>query len=202
MDLFTENIELVRRIVNRLRADGFDKDDLFQAGLMGLYAAAKNYDPSHAVKFNTYATYYIIGEIRKEMRKKSHIRISKAMYRIIRQLKDHEDKNVDEITKTLGTTRENVLLAFVYKNSVLSLNREDEDGGELLEIIPAPDRRTEFEDALAALKEEEREYVELRFFRNYTQEELSEKLGMSQSKVSRMEKKILGKMRKILLGKP
>ena len=203
MDLFSENIDLVRRIVKKFRFRGLDEEDLLQAGLMGLHAAAKNYDPKFNVKFNTYATYYILGEIRKEMRKRNPIRLSKAIYRIIRYLRDNEDKSFEDIARALSTTRETVLLAYIYKQRVLSLNREGREGGEkeLLDYVPAAGRSEAFRDALASLGDGERECVEMRFFRNLSQAELAESWGMSQSKISRMEKKILKKMRKFMLGK-
>ncbi|NLD26055.1 MAG: hypothetical protein GX661_01695, partial [Acholeplasmataceae bacterium] len=86
MNLFSAHIDLVAKIVNKLNYHFPNKDDLMQVGLMGLYAASKNYNPDLQVKFNTYATYYILGEIKKELRKNSLVRLNKEIYRIIRYL--------------------------------------------------------------------------------------------------------------------
>lgn len=206
MDLFSENLDLVRRIVNKLHYGDVEKEDLMQAGLMGLYAAAQKYDPKYEVKFNTYATYYILGEIKKELRKQNPIRLTKGIYKIIKYLRNNQDKSFDEIARDLNTSRDNVLLAYIYQHKVISLNREGgkegEKENELLHFIPENEGRvSRFQDALDSLDAGEREFIELRYFQNISQAELAERWGLSQSKISRIEKKILTKMRKLLIGK-
>src|SRR5690606_6137218 len=97
MDLFNDNIDLVKKIVNKMNYGYVSKDDLMQAGLMGLFQATKNFKESENVKFNTYATYYIIGEIKKELRNNKLIRLNKQMYKIIRIIKENEELSIDEI---------------------------------------------------------------------------------------------------------
>ncbi|MGI6768919.1 MAG: sigma-70 family RNA polymerase sigma factor [Bacilli bacterium] len=206
MDLFSENLDLVRRIVNKFNYGYVDKDDLMQAGLMGLHAAVNNYNPNFAVKFNTYATFYILGEIKIELRKQNPIKLSKKIYKIIRYLKKNQDKSFEEIAQILNASRDDVLLAYLYQHKVLSLNRETGKDGEkdteLLNFIPAKsDRYTLITDALASLNDADRELIELRYFQNFSQAEVAKKLGLSQSKISRNEKKALSKLRKILSGK-
>jgi RNA polymerase sporulation-specific sigma factor len=206
MDLFSENLDLVAKIVNKFNYGQADKDDLMQAGLMGLHAAAKNYNSDYSVKFNTYATFYILGEIKKELRKQSPIRLNKQIYRIIRYLRENEDKSIEAISEELNTSRDNVLLAYIYQHKVLSLNREIDKSGEseteLLDFISIGDeRRNLLYDALDALNNGDRNLIELRYFQNYSQSEVAEKLQKSQSKISRMEAKALKRLRKILTGK-
>ena len=206
MDLFSENLDLVRRIVNKFNYGHVDKDDLMQAGLMGLHAAVNNYNPNFAVKFNTYATFYILGEIKKELRKQNPIKLSKKIYKIICYIKNHQDNSFEEIAQELSVSRDDVLLAYIYQHKVLSLNRETSKDGEketeLLNFIPAKRARfTLIKDALDSLNEAERELIELRYFQNFSQSDVAIKLGLSQSKISRNEKKALLKMRKILSGK-
>ena len=85
--LFYDNVNLVFRIVNRLNYNFHDKDDLIQAGLMGLNQASIHFDPTKNASFPTYATYYIIGEIKKEIRNNRPIKLSKDIYRTLKKLK-------------------------------------------------------------------------------------------------------------------
>ena len=86
-DLFYNNVNYVIKLVKRLNYHFCDQEDLIQAGLMGLYEATKHYDTNKKVLFTTYATYYIVGAIKKEMRNCRLIKFSKEMYRLFRKLK-------------------------------------------------------------------------------------------------------------------
>lgn len=204
MNLFSAHIDLVAKIVNKLNYHFPNKDDLMQVGLMGLYAASKNYNPDLQVKFNTYATYYILGEIKKELRKNSLVRLNKEIYRIIRYLKQHPEQNLEEIARTLNTSRENVFTAYTFQEQVLSLDQEvaHHEDGKLLDFVSTrQERRSQVMDAVEDLDSEEREIIQLRYFKNYTQAEVAKILKKNQSKISRMEGRALAKMRKILLSK-
>lgn len=203
MDLFSDNVDLVKKIVNKMNYGFVGKDDLMQAGLMGLFYAAKNYKPSFNVKFNTYATYYIIGEIKKELRENKLIKINKEIYRIIKAIKRFENLSLDEIANNLNTDKENVLLAYTYMNKVSSLNKENDNNElEMLEIIPdETQRKSSLYDALDSLDAEDKQIITLRYFKNYSQSDISRILKKTQSKVSRMESQALVKMRKFLLSK-
>jgi RNA polymerase sporulation-specific sigma factor len=204
MDLFSAHVDLVAKIVNKLNYHFVSKDDLLQVGLMGLFAASKNYNPDLKVKFNTYATYYILGEIKKELRKQSLIRLNKEIYRIIRYLKQHQEQNLEEIARALNTSRENVLIAYSFQEQILSLDREipQHQEGEFMDLVSSgDDRKSQVLDAVEDLEPEQREIIKLRYFQNYTQAEVAEILKKNQSKISRMESRALMKMRKILLNK-
>lgn len=203
MDLFLDNIDLVKKIVNKMNYGFVSKDDLMQAGLMGLHQASIKYNPSLNVKFNTYASYYIIGEIKKELRENKLIKVNKEIYRIIKLIKQNEDLSIDELVKKLAISRENILLAYTYIPKITSLNQENPDNQlEMLEVIgDRVDKKTELYDALDSLEPTEQEIIKLRYFNNYSQGEISKLFNRNQSNISRMEKKALQKMRKILLGK-
>jgi len=202
MDLFNENVDLVKKIVNRMNYGYVSKDDLMQVGLMGLFYATKNYKPSLNVKFNTYATFYIIGEIKKELRENKLIKLNKEICRIIKTIKEYENNSIDEVASILNVDKENVILAYTYMNNTTSLNNEAQGSDiEILEAIPDDkQRRSNIYDALQSLDEDDKEIITLRYFKNYTQSEISKILKKNQSKISRMESRALVKMRKLLLS--
>lgn len=205
MDLFLDNVDLVKKIVNKLYYGFLNKDDLMQAGLMGLFYATKNYDPNHETKFNTYATYYIIGEIKKELRENKLIKFNKQMYRIIKFVKESNDISLEEASQTLNVDKETVFLAYTYMNKEASLNalKTNNSGEEIeyLEVIPDDkEKRSIIYEALDSLDKEDKEVITLRYFKNYSQIEVSKLLKKHQSKVSRLEHNALLKMRKYILN--
>ncbi|MDD4076776.1 MAG: sigma-70 family RNA polymerase sigma factor [Bacilli bacterium] len=205
MMLFEKNLELVEKIVNRMNYGFISKEDLKQAGLMGLFNAAQKYNPNLGVKFNTYATYYIIGEIKKELRDNQLIKLNRELYRIIREIKKNEHFSSEEIAKRLNVTRENVILAYNYLYDIVSLNqsrsKNEDKERELLEEIPAQLRRTQIDEAVDCLQGIDQEIIILRYFKNYTQTEIAKMKNESQSKISRIESRALEKIRSYLLGK-
>ena len=233
MDLFEDNIALVKKIVYKMtKVYGYSQfDDLMQAGLMGLFHATKNFKENLGVKFNTYATYYIIGEIKKELRSTNLIKLNREIYRIIKYLKNFEFSekslesiseeksltnsldssiDIDGIAQELNTTRENVLLAYSYKSRPLSLDTPLNNSGMVfgddelnpLEIVQVNDsnvgREEKIIDAVEALVPEEKEVIKLRYFKNYTQTEASVMLKKHQSKISRIEKRALKNLRRLI----
>ena len=203
MDLFNDNIDLVKKIVNKMNYGYVSKDDLMQAGLMGLFQASKNYKESENVKFNTYATYYIIGEIKKELRLNKLIKLNKRIIKIIKIIKANQELSVDEIASKFNLDKESILDAYFYMNNVTSLDKPEADGElKLITLIPDKNEKKSYIfDALDSLKDEDKQVIKLRYFLNYSQTELALVLGKNQSKISRIEKNALQKMRQILLGK-
>ena len=203
MDLFNSNIDLVNKIVNKMNYGYISRDDLMQAGLMGLFFASKNYIENEKTKFTTFATYYIIGEIKKELRTNKLIKLNKKIYRIIRVIKENEELSVDDISSKFGFDKESILDAFLFLNDPSSLDKENQENEtERLSLVPDKDtKKSSIFDALESLDEVEQNIIKLRYFNNYTQTDLVEITGKNQSKISRIEKKALQKMRKLLLGK-
>jgi len=198
--LFEEHIGLVDRIVNKMNYGFISKEDLQQAGLMGLFAAVKKYNPSLGVKFNTFATYYIVGEIKKEMRNNHLIKLNKKIYRIIRAIKTNTSSSIDEVALQLGYSKEDIMLAYSYLYETTSLNQSQNDNEkELLDYIPESSRETRFNEALNSLENQEKEIIFLRYYKNYSQTEIAKIKADSQSKISRIESRALSKMRKYLL---
>lgn len=204
--LFYDNIEIVNKIVNRMHYNFVEKDDLVQAGLIGLNMASKKYNSNNGASFASFATFYIIGEIKKEMRNNSFIHLSKEMFKIIKVLNKNDDKSIDEVAKELNTSKENVILALNYKEKVISLNKENDDN-ELLDFVSSNEndnndkKQVTLHDIKKCLDGELYNIIYSRYFLKMTQYELACSLNKSQSKISRLEKKALKKLKKNYLEK-
>lgn len=193
-DLFYNNVNLVFHIVKRMNYHFYDQEDLIQAGLMGLYEASKRYDPNKKASFTTFATYYVIGEIKKEIRNNRPIKLSKEMFRILRKLKSTEEgKSLEKLSEDLEVSKENLLLAMSYQDKVLSLNNGAEDL-ELVNLIEDKNQTINY-DLIHNLDKISKEIILLKYYKGYTQSEIAKLLKLSQSKVSRLESLALAKIR-------
>lgn len=202
MNHFNDNIDLVKKIVSRLNYGYEIKDDLLQAGLMGLYSASINYQKDKNTKFTTYATYYILGEIKKEIRENRLIKLNKRIYKLIKIIKYNDNLSIDEIAYKYKIEKDELLNAYLFINNVSSLDKIYEDSNvSTIALIPEYGRRSYLLDAIDSLDLECKRIIKFRYFKNYTQTKISKILGINQSKVSRLEKKALEKLRKILLCK-
>lgn len=213
-NLITENVGLVYMVLKRFHNRGYEMEDLFQIGVIGLIKAIDKFDTSKEFSFSTYAVPMIIGEIRRFLR-------DDGMLHISRQIKDHARKiaavkeelkkssNVDPTMEVLmertGLTAEEILLALEATTEVDSIYRPvhgttESDGSPLLLADQLEDvKATETElinritvtQMLNNLDEKERRLIELRYMEGKTQSESAKELGMNQVAVSRLEKKIL-----------
>lgn len=194
-ELFHKYVNLVYRIVDRINYYRNDSEDLIQVGLMGLYQASKKYNENKNTSFITYATYYIVGEIKKEMRSNRMIKLSREMFQIIRTIKKCDnDCSLDELSKSLNVSKEKILLALNYQDKVVSLNKSKDDL-ELLGLVVDKNRRFDLE-ILKDLDYKSQEILMLKYYKGYTQTEIAKLLNLSQSKISRLENLALAKLRK------
>ena len=198
---------LSRKFVNR----GVEYDDIYQVACLGILYAVERFDPDRGVKFATFATPTVMGEIRKYFRDKGNfIRIPRRLYEIfykaekIRRMSN--DITRQEIARILNIPE--TLLDSVYEigdaSFIKSLEYEAYADGEisLANVVGVEDRNylmIEDKDfvssCLERLTEKEREFVELRYYGEKSQKEISEIMNTSQMQISRMEKKILKKFR-------
>ena len=205
--LVQENIGLVKHIVSRYTARGVEKEDLFQIGMIGLLKAIDYFDLSYDVRFSTYAVPMIAGEIRRFMRDNGAIKVSRsikdnraAVNRSREQLLEKlgREPTLSEIVKDVGMSMEDVLLAVNSGQEVASLQQTiyDGDGSSIRsgEGDAALDRMM-LADSLSALDQREREIIVLRFYYDQTQSQIAKRMGVSQVQVSRLEKRILRKMK-------
>ncbi len=217
-ELIHGNLRLVLSIIQRFTGRRENLDDLFQVGCIGLVKAVDNFNVEMDVKFSTYAVPMIIGEIRRYLRDNNAIRISRSVrdlaYRALQVreelfLQKESEPTVDEIAARLGEKRELVLHAMeaiiepislyepVYNDNGDALylmdQLSDSSGGDEMWL-----ENIVLREAMKQLSERERRIINLRFYRNKTQMEIAEEIGISQAQVSRLEKGALSKMRKQL----
>ena len=210
------NLRLVLSIIQRFTNRNENLDDLFQVGCIGLVKAVDNFNIELDVKFSTYAVPMIIGEIRRYLRDNNSIRISRSVrdlaYRSLQAreelLKLHQrEPTTDEIAAKIGETRENVYRAMEAIVEPISLYEPvySENGDSLYVMDQLCDTESgddmwlesiALKEAMKSLSERERTIINLRFYKNKTQVEIAEEIGISQAQVSRLEKGALERMRK------
>lgn len=206
-----ENLKLVHYVMKRFRDRGAEYEDLYQYGCMGLLKAIDRFDLSYGVRFSTYAVPVIMGEIRRFLRDDGSIHISRTIHdnamRIEKYreeyLHSHEtEPTILEIAQATGLDGENVMLALNANRSVRSLNENVGNDREirLMDVIGEDkteevDQRLMLAALLRELSPEERTIIIRRYFRSQTQSEIAKELGVSQVQISRMEGKIIRRMR-------
>ena len=208
MEQLLEYENLVYSIINKY--NGFDKDDLYQVGIMGLVQAYKNYNSSFNVKFSSYAYYYILGEVTKYIRENRSIRVSKD----ILKLKSLIDKTIVLMTQRLGREpsisevslyleidEEKINEVLSSVSDVRSLDYAyDEEGCEMYASLGVEEVGMNLDlinlrDEINSLSDDEKELIISRYSDDMTQSEVSSKLGISQVQVSRKESKVLEKLK-------
>lgn len=212
--LINGNLRLVLSVVQKFSNRGENPDDLFQVGCIGLIKAIDNFDPSHEVKFSTYAVPMIIGEIRRHLRDNNSVRVSRSMrdtaYHAMQIKEDLTNKlsrepTIEEISKKLGLPKHEVVLALDAIVDPISLNEPIySDSGDTIYIMDqikdSNDDTSWIEeismrDALKNLNDREKKILSLRFFQGKTQMEVAEEVGISQAQVSRLEKNALNRIK-------
>ena len=212
--LVEDNLGLVHYIVKRFLNRGYEAEDLFQIGCIGLMKAIDNFDTSVGVKFSTYAVPMIIGEIRRYLRDNSSYRIPRSLRDIAykaMQAKERLAKNaqkeptLEEIATECEIPVEDVVYALDAIQTPLSLfDPVYTDGGDTLYVMDQiSDKKNKEEhwvedlslsDALSHLNERDEHIIRLRFFEGKTQIEVADEIHISQAQVSRLEKNALKSM--------
>ncbi|MFO7248065.1 MAG: RNA polymerase sporulation sigma factor SigF [Bacillota bacterium] len=211
--LVEANVRLVWSVVQRFLGRGYEADDLFQIGCIGLLKAVDKFDLSYDVKFSTYAVPMIIGEIQRFLRDDGSVKVSRSLKEAaqrIRRKKDDLTKalgrtpTVGELAEALGMTPEEVVFAQEAGRAPASIHETvyENEGDPITLMDQLADGNEEgwfdklaLQEAIRKLDERERLIVYLRYYKDYTQSEVAERLGISQVQVSRLEKRILQKIR-------
>ena len=213
--LVTENMGLIWSIVRRFSNRGYDMEDLFQIGSIGLIKAIDKFNLEMDVKFSTYAVPMIMGEIRRFLRDDGMIKVSRQLKELAikaglarerLEYKLGREPTIEEIAKEVGYSREEVAASFEAGAEVESiyrpLNFEDESGGCLIDKLSGSDLENEhllnrmvLTEVLKGLKPQEQQIIFARYFENQTQTMIANSLGISQVQVSRLEKRILNELR-------
>lgn len=216
--LFEENTGLIYSVARRFLGRGVEMEDLFQIGSIGLLKAVDKFDPAFEVKFSTYAIPMILGELKRFFRDDGMIKVSRSIKEnqhrvyLAREKIEKElgrEPSLKEIAEMLEMPPEEVAMTMDSAAEVESLYRTvyQSEGTDisLIDKIPEKENAEEhllnrifLEEILGKLESSDRKLIYMRYFQDMTQTQVAERLGVSQVQVSRMEKRILGKLRQNL----
>ena len=200
---------LAKKMANR----GVEYDDLYQVAAVALIGAVRRFDPEKGLKFATFATPSVLGELKNYFRDKSKlIRVGRSRSQLNAEVKKSAERlsNVlgraptyDEIAEDLHVPADDVIEALEYGKGIVSLDSTiDESATPLYEVIPDEHNVFEkFEDvedlkkALETLNAQEKKLIVERFYKDRSQADVAKSMGVSQMFVSRMERKIFGKLK-------
>ncbi len=216
--LIRENLALVHSVAKRFRDRGADYEDLFQIGCVGFVKAIKNFDLSYDVCFSTYAVPMIMGEIRRFLRDDGPLKISRSVKEKARTLMSVQEKlserlqrepTASEIAEEAGIAPEEIAFVLEAMNPIGSIDEELNPGSEnpvktidrVADERDHPDSQIDrilVKELLATLEPRERQIIIMRYFQEKTQSEIARAIGVSQVQISRLESKILGKMRQMM----
>ena len=209
--LLRENMGLVKSVAARFLGRGAEFEDLCQLGSIGMLKAIRNFDTSYGTAFSTYAVPLIIGEIKRFLRDDGMIKVSRELRQkgayLLRRKEEFTSEHgreptVTELADFCGCSVEETVEGLDAGNAVLSFS--EPVGERALEDLIGTDNidelceRESLRQAILNLPSEEKQLVLLRFYRGYSQQKAGEVLGMTQVKVSRTEKKVLEKLRRML----
>ena len=208
-----DNLGLVWSIVHRFKNSYYDKEDLFQIGCIGLMKAINHFDPSYNVQFSTYAVPIIMGEIKRYFRDDGTIKVSRSLKELnikvtkakeILQAENNEEPTVEEVARYLEVDVHDVVEAIdsSYYPTSLSEPIYEKDGSTISmedRLIDKSDHmwfeKIALEMEMEKLDEKEKMIIYMRYQLDYNQEAIAKRLGISQVQVSRLEKKIVTKLR-------
>ncbi len=213
------NLKLVFNLVKRFQNRGYELEDLFQIGCIGLMKAIDKFDLNYDVKFSTYAVPMIVGEIRRFLRDDNPVKVSRSVKELAYRVQQTRERltgklgrepSVGEVAEDMGLSREEIVNALEAAQTPASiyetLHQDDGDpiflldqlrgnggGGEVpwLDMIAV-------KEMLLSLPERDRKILMWRFFDDRTQADIAEKLGLSQVQVSRLERQALKKLKSLI----
>ena|SRR5690625_1744098 len=210
--LVERNVRLVWSVVQRFLNRGYEPDDLFQIGCIGLMKAIDKFDLSYDVRFSTYAVPMIIGEIQRFLRDDGTIKVSRSLKEMANKVRIKRDDltkaydrspTISEIADSLNISTEDAIYALEavkYPQSIHdTVFENDGDPITLLDQLTANEsnwfNKMFLEDAIRTLGERERLIIYLRYYKDQTQAKVAERLDISQVQVSRLEKRIFEKLK-------
>ena len=209
--LIIENVALVKSIALKFRDRGTEFEDLMQIGTIGMIKAIRSFDTSRGTAFSTYAVPLIVGEIRRHLRDDGLIRVSRGYKRtgmiIMREknrimTEEGREAGIGELAEAAGVSIEDAAVAIDAVSPIASLsdNVYGEESRTLDSVIPDRESADELENlndrislgqAISKMPPDWRKIVLLRYYRDMTQQQVANLMGLSQVKISREEKKIM-----------
>ena len=212
--MVVENSGLIWSIARRYFGRGVDNDDLYQIGCVGFIKAMQGFDWSYGTQFSTYAVPKISGEIRRFLRDDGSVKVSRSIkenamtIRTARSLLEqrlNREPTLSELSLETGLTVEDIAIAETATSGTESLHRETgEDGFTLEQVLSdstGEERLIEYvalREAIDKLSEKEKKILGLRYWRGMTQDRTAKVLGVSQVQVSRLERRAVEQLRKLL----
>lgn len=215
--LVTSNMPLIKSIIKRYKSRNLEYDDLIQLGSMGLIKAVKNFDCSYNVRFSTYAVPMIAGEVKRFIRDDGAIKVSRSI-----KLLSHKINHFIEEYKKNGDSSPSLKqiadefnidiqdISFILDSSKMPISlyskTDDENSLNLIDKLINEDNTEEvidrmlIRDVINMLPDREKKIIIYRYFRDKTQSEIANEIGISQVQISRLETKILEKIRHSISG--
>lgn len=215
-ELVKENSPLIKSVIKRYVNKGIDYEDLYQLGSLGFLKAINNFDPNFNVKFSTYAVPMISGEIKRYLRDNGILKVSRAtktlsvkINKYIEEYISNKNKspNIEDIALHFSVSVDEVVFAMESNKPIMSLNTligEDDGGKQMSMFEKIADEKTPLEksldnmllyDIIKELPPRDKKIIILRYFRDKTQKDIALELGVSQVQISRLENKILQKLK-------
>jgi len=209
--LINENSPLIKSVIKRFVNKGIEYDDLYQLGSLGFLKAINNFNSSFNVKFSTYAVPMIAGEIKRFLRDSGVMKVSRSVktlsFKISAFVENYvstyeKSPSIEEIANYFKVDIQDVVFAMESNKQILSLSMDVSDGdgkGMSLEEKIADDNdaidNMLLYKSISKLSEREQKIIMLRYFRDKTQKEVAEVMGVSQVQISRLENKIIEKIK-------
>ena len=215
--LIEENTPLVKCVIKHYKMKGIEYDDLFQLGCVGFSKAINKFDINYQVKFSTYAVPMILGEVKRYLRDEGYIKVSRSTKHLASEIKKyieayHHDNGIsphlDKIAEKFNMDIQDIVFALDATRLPISIydNADDEDNLSLAEKIANESENMDttlekitLKNLINKLPPKERKIIILRYFKDRTQMEIAEELGVSQVQVSRIENKILKELKSSFL---
>ena len=211
MDAYDYIVEEYKPLVYKIAAsfNGIEKDDLFQAGVQGLIQAFNLYDESFDTKFSTYAYPFIYGQMYNLVYKNSDLKITKETLTLAKQITktyhllsqiNQKTPSLSEIASALNKDESLLQAVLMATQKSLSLDYKNDGERSIIETIPVSEPlsledKIFLQESLESLPQIEKQIIKERYYHDLTQSEVAKKMGISQVKVSRYEKKGIEKMR-------
>lgn len=212
--ILQNNLSLVYSLINRYKHTSTDRDDLFQIGCIGLLKAIDNFDPSFNVQFSTYAVPLILGEIKRHFRDSGLIKVSRSLKELsisINKLKNNyytqtgKEISLDDLSNKLNVSKYDIIMAMetsympssfeepIYEkdNSYITLEEtiKDESKKNIVDLLT-------LKEGVKMLSNKEKLFIKMRYYKDMNQQSIADKFNISQVQVSRLEKKIIEKLKK------
>ena len=210
--ILTEKSPLIKSVIRRFKNKGVEYEDLYQLGSIGFLKAIKNFSPEFGVKFSTYAVPMVAGEVKRFLRDDGYIKVSRstkslaakiAYFTQVYKNENRTSPKIEEIAAAFGIEAQEVVFAMDSAKFPISIydKSDDEHSQSIFEKLASDETSDDnldkiiLKDIIEKLDEREKKIIVLRYFRDKTQSEVARVLKVSQVQVSRLESKILDKLK-------